>query len=108
MVFTQPTSEFVVLDIYRQAIARRSADPGQASDIARSAFDATHPMKLPFELSREVDALRFEMGALEAPGYPPDEARISPEAYVDCLWGRLGTLVDVAAAHLTDADSGVA
>ena len=57
-----------VVELYRATIATRNLLPRDSDKIAIIAFNATHPSKLNFKPSDDLKKLRFELGALEAPG----------------------------------------
>ena len=81
-------SEEELIKFYISAIDYRNGHKGQSADIAQFVFDASHSSNLPFESSEELTSLRFEFGALEAPGLPENNT-ISIEDYDDQLWDRL-------------------
>jgi len=81
-------SEKELIDFYIAAIDYRNKHKDQSPAIAQFVFDASHPLNLPFALSKSLTSIRFEFGALEAPGMPEDDS-ILPEDYDDTLWNRL-------------------
>ena len=81
-------SEEELIKFYISAIDYRNKHKDKSADIAQFVFDASHPSNLPFKSSEELTSLRFEFGALEAPGLPEDNT-ISIEDYDDQLWDRL-------------------
>ena len=86
-----------VVDLYRVAIATRSLSPRDSDKIAIATFNATHPSKLNFQPSDKLEKLRFELGALEAPGdflTYPEHTFVNQEEFEDFLWARFSKLVD--------------
>lgn len=82
-------NELDVLNYYSDAIYYRNAHKSESVDIAVHVFDRTHPKgRLSFPISAEVDRLRDEFGALEAPGMPEDDEK-DPDEYVDEVWQLL-------------------
>lgn len=83
-----------LVDYYLKVIEYRNAHKDYSSYIARFAFDKTHPSVLAFMPSKELVAIRFEFGSLEAPGMPDDEhLNMMPDVYCDYLWNRLWKIV---------------
>lgn len=80
---------------FKQAVEYRNEHKDEYDKIARFVFDSTHQMITGVELSSDVDWLRSEFIALEAPGMPPDD-EANPDEYVDELWSRLDMMVDEA------------
>lgn len=72
-------NETDVLDYFVDAINFRNSHKDQSTDIATQVFNRTHATMLPFTLSKEAERLRFEFGALEAPGMPEDETLPTPD-----------------------------
>jgi len=90
------SNETEVLDYYVDAIHYRNAHKDESPDIAIHVFDRTHPkIRLSFPTSSEIDKLRDEFGALEAPGMPEDNEK-NPDEYIDEVWMRLLNLVNKA------------
>lgn len=85
-------SEEELIKFYIYAIDYRNRHKDQSTNIALFTFNASHPSRLPFVLSEGLTSIRFEFGALEAPGMPEDNT-ISIEDYDDQLWDRLLKLV---------------
>lgn len=83
------------LRFFKQAVEYRSGHKDEYGKIARFVFDSTHQMITGAELSSDIEWLRSEFIALEAPGMPPDD-EANPDEYVDELWSRLDMLVDEA------------
>lgn len=86
-----------VVELYRAAIEARNLSPRDSAKIAVAAFDATHPSKLNFQPSDNLKKLRFEMGALEAPGdfsSYPNRTFSSQIEFEDFLWNRFGELIN--------------
>lgn len=63
-----------------------------ADEIARFVFDVTHETTLGIPSNDDIQLIRQEFGALEAPGLPEDNS--DPEAYEDKLWARLRSTVE--------------
>ncbi|MDK2899426.1 MAG: hypothetical protein PWQ10_613, partial [Patescibacteria group bacterium] len=66
----QITSENDLINFYLNVIDYRNRHKNKSAKIAMYAFNKTHPMNLPFSLSDNLTSIRFEFGALEAPGAP--------------------------------------
>lgn len=95
------SNEADVLNYYIDAIHYRNEHKDQSTGIAMHVFDMTHPQgMLSFPVSQEVEGLRFEFGALEAPGMPEDDEQ-PVENYDDMLWTRLFNLIDKAKKNRT-------
>lgn len=83
-----------VLRFFGDAVAYREIHKSQSADIAEHVFDLCHPeLMLTFPISKRIDDLRSEFGALEAPGSPDDNNK-DVEKHIDDLWARLGMLID--------------
>ena len=85
-----------VIELYRSAIATRNLLPRDSSKIAIIAFNATHPSKLNFKPSDDLEKLRFELGSLEAPGDFSTYTKrtfVNQEEFDDFLWDRFEKLV---------------
>ena len=76
-----------VLNFFQEAIVYRETHKSESEEIARFVFDATHRTKINVPLSTELEKIRYEFGALEAPGQPEDNS--DPNIFVDHLWSRL-------------------
>lgn len=85
-----------VLDYFAAAIQYRNAHKNESADIAMHVFDRTHPRgRLTFPIGAEIDRLRDEFGALEAPGMPDNDTQ-SFEDHEDEVWLRLLNLIEDA------------
>lgn len=83
-----------LIDYYLQVIDYRNTHKSFSADIARFAFDQTHPNVLAFVPSKELYSIRFEFGSLEAPDMPDDEhLDMTPKVYCDYLWNRLQKII---------------
>ena len=82
-----------MLHFFQQVIAYRSDHKEDAAQIARYAYAQTHELKTGCTCMDEIEFLRGEMIALEAPGWPPEELNMEPEEYDDMLWNRLGMMI---------------
>lgn len=85
-----------VIEFYEVAIAYRSSHKNESETIARYVFDCTFSFvekSSRLAWGQEVIKLRYEFGALEAPGRPPEESTDNDDEYVDRLWLRLTKLV---------------
>jgi hypothetical protein len=90
------SNELEVLDFFEAAIRYREDHKAQSSEIAVHVFDKAHPKpQLSFPIADDIDNLRNEFGALEAPGMPEDDDK-DPDEYDDELWTRLNNLVTKA------------
>ena len=86
-----------VVKLYRAAIATRNLLPRDSSKIAIITVNATHPSKLNFKPSDDLEKLRFELGALEAPGdfsTYTEHTFVNQEEFEDFLWDRFSKLID--------------
>ena len=81
-----------LVDYFAEAIRIREQHPDQSEAIARQVFDNTHPALLSFEVSQQIQIIRNEFGALEAPGLPDDDT--DPDVYRDHLWQRVKKIVN--------------
>lgn len=61
-----------ILDLYIEAISYRENHKHQSKQIARFVFYVVHFDRILFELLEELEILRYEFGALEAPGLGND------------------------------------
>lgn len=96
-----------VLELYQVAITARNLSPEDSTKIAILAFDATHPSNLNFQPSNDLEKLRFEMGALEAPGdflSYPNHIFSSQLEFENFLWNRLARLVNEASQTISSAE----
>ena len=82
-----------MLHFFQQVIAYRSDHKEDAAQIARYAYAQTHELKMGCTCTDEIEFLRGEMIALEAPGWSPEELNMEPEEYDDMLWNRLGMMI---------------
>jgi len=83
-----------VLRFFGDAVVYREMHKSQSIDIAEHVFDFSHAqLMLTFPISKRIDDLRSEFGALEAPGSPNDDNKDVKE-HIDDLWARLGLLID--------------
>jgi hypothetical protein len=81
------------LRFFKMAVKYRGGHKDEYSKIARFVFDSTHQMITNVEPGSDVDWLRLEFIALEAPGMPQDD-NTDPDKYVDGLWLRLDKMID--------------
>ena len=79
---------------FKRAIKYRNDHKDESREIARFVFDCTHQLTIGIKLDVNVDGLRAEFIALEAPGMPLDD-NLSPEEYDDYLWNRLALMIDL-------------
>ncbi len=84
-----------VYAFYKNAIEYRNKHKEEYAEIARFVFCVTHKDKLGDISDDDIDFIRFEFIALEAPGTPEnDDSEAKLEAFVDFLWERLRLIVD--------------
>lgn len=83
------------LRFFKKAIEYRNNHKSEYDKIARFVFDNTHQLITGIKLDGDVDSIRAEVIALEAPGMPLDNT-LTPEVYDDYLWRRLEAMVDSA------------
>ena len=89
-------NEIDVLDYYAAAIEYRSDHKEQSVEIALHVFRKTNPKgMLPFTASDKLERLRYEFGALEAPGWSEDETKTLEESQ-DQAWEHVLDLVEKA------------
>ena len=69
------------------ALDYREAHPEESEKIALFVFDATHK----FIFDNDIETIRNEFGALEAPGEPENG---NPDDYREALWTRLRLMVE--------------
>ena len=95
--YSLPTlkSDDDVLRFFKTAIEYRNSHKSEYGKIARFVFDSTHRLAVGIELNIDLERIRAEFIALEAPGMPLDD-NLSPEVYDDRLWKRLESMVDAA------------
>lgn len=86
------------LRLFKRAIEYRSRHKNEDGKIARFVYDSTHKLATGVRFSDDIDQLRAEFIALEAPGMPPDNVT-DPDEYADQLWVRLDGLVEEAIAR---------
>lgn len=85
----KPKTSSEVLDLYGAALAYRNLNPGESQAIALFVFDASHGVTMGPDMTK----LRYEFGALEAPGMPADST-MDPYVYENYLWSRLEEMFD--------------
>ena len=97
LVRLQPIeSEIDLIRFYGAAIDFRNVHKEHSADIALYVFDATNQTaELHFHPAADLVAIRYEFGALEAPGTPNDPD-MSYQDFDDMLWERLHQLVKAA------------
>lgn len=86
-----------VVHLYKTAILARILSPRDSAKIITLTFNATHPTKLNFQPSHNLKNLRFELGALKAPGHFStylDHNFTNQEDFEDFLWNRLEKMAD--------------
>lgn len=82
------------LDYYIDAIQYRNAHKDESTEVALHVFRRTNPNgMLSFLASKEFQGLRYEFGALEAPGWSDDETK-SLEESEDEAWDYVFGLVN--------------
>lgn len=87
------STELELLDYYLDAVNYRNIHKNLSSEIATHVFNKTHQaLHSPFPTSQEIVDLRYEFGALEAPGMPPNDWQ-DPDVYTDQVWQRLFNLL---------------
>lgn len=77
-----------ILDFFKRVIAYRDEHKCESAQIARFAYSMTHENEVGFMCKSEINLLRGEMIALEAPGVPQDDT-MQPEVYDNMLWNQL-------------------
>jgi len=82
-----------VVCLFRDAIAYRTAHKDESIKVARFVFDATCPILHEADFGSDIERIRFEFGALEAPGCPEDP-NLSLMDSDDRLWSRLQKMVE--------------
>ena len=87
------------LHLFKRAIEYRSRH--EDAKIARFVYDSTHKLATGVRFSDDVDQIRAEFIALEAPGMPPDDVT-DPDDYVDQLWARVDEMIEEAIARRAD------
>lgn len=83
-----------VLDFYKEVLNYRTSHKARSEEIARFSFDATYSISNDTTIDEIIKEIRYEFGALEAPGQSSDG--MCQAEYVDSLWERLSVLVDKA------------
>jgi hypothetical protein len=78
---------------FREAIEYRQTHKDESERIALYVFDMAHEPRLGFPLPDNLKAIRYEFGALEAPGWPEDDS-VDPDEFIDSLWSRLSALIE--------------
>lgn len=87
-------SEDEVLDYFRVALQARAQSREASCEIARTVFTTTSIEFLDFTPSEHLSRLRYEFGALEAPGLEnQDSDELQAKEFEDKLWRRLEGLV---------------
>jgi hypothetical protein len=87
-------SERDFLEYYLDAINYRNDHKDESVEIALHVFRRTNPNgMLSFSASRELERLRFEFGALEAPGWSNDEKKTLEESQ-DEAWSYVAEMVE--------------
>ena len=81
-----------VLDFYKEMLNYRTLHKACSNEIARFSFDTTYVISSDVKIDERIKDIRYEFGALEAPGQPDDD--MYEDGYVDSLWARLSGLVD--------------
>lgn len=96
MDFSQTTLNFQtrvdIFSFFLSAIGYREKHKDQSEQVALYVFNVTHKNKLGILYSDDIDAIRNEFGALEAPGQPDDNTE--PDVFVDHLWDRLRAIIE--------------
>lgn len=85
------STEDDLFKFFNEAIEYRDAHKQESRKIAIFVFDNTHPAITNIPLNDDLERIRFEFGALEAPGSP--EADIDRDKYDDKLWRRLSDMI---------------
>jgi hypothetical protein len=94
-------NETDVLDYYVAAIEYRNDHKDQSAKIALHAFRRTNPKgMLSFTADEKLERLRYEFGALEAPGWSEDETKNLEESQ-DEAWKYVLNLVEKAKKNET-------
>jgi len=89
-------SEDDLIDFYLNVIDYRNKHKDDSATIAIEVFNKTHPANLLFPVSDSLKSIRFEFGALEAPGIPDADSEYSEmslEDFDDMLWERLRKMI---------------
>lgn len=85
------TSRDEILSFFTKGLIYREENKHESERIARYIFDTTHQSQLQIPLSPDLEQIRVEFGALEAPGLPENDEDIN--AFTDSLWERLQRMV---------------
>lgn len=80
-----------VLRFFQHAIAYRENHKDESEAIAQFVFDATFEGNLDTQLSPALENIRYEFGALEAPGTSDKDEE--NEVFEDKLWQKLSQIV---------------
>jgi hypothetical protein len=89
---TIPTTQDEVLFFFQEAIRYRESHKDESEKIALFVFDTTHQSRLGVYLSSDLEQIRYEFGALEAPGQPEGDDDL--DQFEDRLWKRLGLMIE--------------
>jgi len=81
-----------IIGFFKSAIEYRKFHKEESEKIACFVFDNTHETKIKIPLDEELEKIRYEFGALEAPGQPEDD--MDEADYIDTLWSRLSSIID--------------
>jgi hypothetical protein len=87
------SSDEGVLNFYKSVLKYRDLHKDRSEEIARFTFDSTFEVSSRLAIDEKVKKIRYEFGALEAPGSLDN---VPDGEYVDMLWARLAGLVDDA------------
>lgn len=87
-----PSTPKEVVDYFLSAVEYRNSHKSQSIEIARYVFDVTHESRIGFHLSEKLERIRYEFGALEAPGTPDGGEDVM--SYDDRLWERLAAMIN--------------
>lgn len=80
-----------VIEYMKLGISVRKKNPDKSREIARLIFNNTHELITGVALPDDITRIRYEFGALEAPGNP--NYAIDLKDYDDKLWSRLEELI---------------
>lgn len=81
-----------IFSFFNRAILYRNNHKEESGKVARFVFDTTHKSKLGSLYSENIDSIRNEFGALEAPGRPADNSDLNE--FIDHLWDRLRLIIE--------------
>lgn len=87
---TTPQSVEATVDLFRHAIDYRNTHKQESKTVALFIFNTTFGSPL----DKNLEDIRFEFGALEAPGSP--EVAMDLDEFEDRLWERLAVIVSKA------------